>query len=83
MKWGAWENPDVGQIYEVKRKVGETLECTRRDQHYTFRFEATDVQTYNVFKEVRYVRAATPGGLATPVRLADGGWEIWSDGEKV
>jgi hypothetical protein len=81
MQWERWDDPDVGQIYEVERRVGETLECFKRDAKFTFCFEATTTEAYDVFNEARYVRVDSPGGLATPVRPVEGGWEIWTDME--
>ncbi len=82
MPWERWIDTDFSQIYEVAGRVGVALKCFKGHERFSCRFEAKDADTYNVFMEVRYVRVATRGGLATPVRPVEGGWEIWSTVEK-
>ncbi len=83
MHWERWPNPDTGQLYEVEKCDGGTLECLKGDETFLFTFDANDPATHDVFTEVQYVRVAMPGSPPIPARHIEGGWELWAGNKQV
>ena len=77
MPWEPWPDMNEGQLYDVKRRDGDTLFASNINGESAFRIEAKKAETYEILKTCGRIVAAEPGSIAIPVRSTPTGWERW------